>query len=233
MSRTGTRNGACAALALSLALAGGVRAQTVDSTAVDTSTAAAEPAVESLDSPRPEPTRPVRAARLEPLNPELADAPYRLDPGPRPFQNRIAFSPGFGFLGSERLFAFRFAYHPDPWLGYEASIGHNPGQSVHAVLHMLSAIVRRPLPGRWQPYVSGGYGMMMVFPGRALNAAPVTKNALAVGGGLEFYIRSDLALRADVRHATVFGREKDRDGVVAFNYLQETVGLSFYRSVKP
>lgn len=210
-------------------MAGGVHAQTVDSAAVDSSSAA----VEALDAPRPEPARPIRAARLEPLNPELAEAPYRLEPGPRPFQNRIAFSPGFGFLGSERLFAFRFAYHPDPWLGYEASIGHNPGQSVHAVLHMLSAIVRRPLPGRWQPYVSGGYGMMMVFPGRALNASPVTKNALAVGGGLEFYIRSDLALRADVRHATVFGREKDRDGVVAFNYLQETVGLSFYRSVKP
>jgi hypothetical protein len=236
LNRAGAKNGACVAFALSLALAGGVRAQGADSTSAEPGSAAVEPADaagDGLDAPHPGRARHAQAARLEPLVPELADAPYRLDPGPRPFQNRIAFSPGYGYLGSERLFAFRLAYHPDQWLGYEASIGHNPGQSVHAVLHMVSAIVRHPLPGRWQPYVSGGYGMMMVFPGHALNASPVTKNALAVGGGLEFYIRSDLALRADVRHATVFGREKDRDGVVAFGYLQETVGMSFYRSVKP
>ena len=216
-------------------MAGGVRAQNADSTSAtdDAAVEALVPEHDPLDAPRPQRSQPGRHPRLEPLVPELAEAPYRLDPGPRPFKNRIALSPGYGFLGSERLFAFRLAYHPDPWLGYEASIGHNPGESVHAVLHQLTAIVRRPLPGRWQPYVSGGYGMIMVFPGRSINASPVTKNALAVGGGLEFYVRSDLALRADVRHATVFGRERNRDGVVAFGYLQETVGLSFYRSIKP
>jgi hypothetical protein len=73
----------------------------------------------------------------------------------------------------------------------------------------------------------------MVFPGLSLNADPVTKNAVAAGGGLELYIRNDLAIRADVRHATVFGREKDRDGVVAYDYLQETIGLSFYRTIAP
>ena len=95
-------------------------------------------------------------------------------------------------------------------VGYEAALGHNPGQSVHAVIHSLSALVRYPLPGRFQPYLSAGYGMMMVFPGQSLNADPVTKNALAIGGGLEFYIRSDVAVRAEMRHATVFGKEKGR-----------------------
>ena len=170
---------------------------------------------------------------LEALNPELASEPYRLAPGERPFQQRLAVSPGFGFLGSERLFTMRVAYNPSPWLGYEGSIAHNPGQSVHAVLHTVSAVVRRPLSGRFQPYLTGGYGMIMVFPGQSLNAAPVTKNTLSAGGGLEFYIRTDLALRAEVRNATVFGRQGNRDGVVAFNYLQETIGLSFYRSIRP
>ena len=190
---------------------------------------ASEGVVTQAPPARPSKPRP----QLEALVPELAEAPYRLAPGPRPFQHRINMSPSYGYLGSEPLYAFRLGYYPDSWLGYEATVAHNPGESVHAVLHTVSAILRRPVSGRWQPYVSGGYGMIMVFPGQSLNASPVTKNALALGGGLEFYIRSDLALRGDVRHATVFGREKDRDGVVAYGYLQETVGLSFYRSVRP
>ena len=151
----------------------------------------------------------------------------------RPFRHRLSFSPGYGSLGSKPLFAARVTYHPNSWLGYEWSIGHNPGQSVHAALHMVSAIVRYPLPGRVQPYLSAGYGMMLVFPGQSLNAAPVTKNALTIGGGLEFYIRGDLAVRADARRATMLGRERDRDGIVAYDYLQQTIGLAFYRSIRP
>jgi len=174
-----------------------------------------------------------RSGGLEALVPELAARPYHLAAGPREFQHRVSISPSFGNLGAGRLFAFRAAYNPNPWLGYEASIGHNPAHSVHAVLHTVSAIVRHPFPGRFQPFASGGYGMMMVFPGRSLNASQVTKNALVAGGGLEFYIRSDLALRADVQYATVFGRQKAREGVVTYDYLEETLGLSFYRTIRP
>jgi len=182
-----------------------------------------------------EPAIPGDAPRegLEPLVPELAGNPYRLDPGVRPFLHRLAVTPGFGRLGSQRLFTLRIAYNPNEWLGYEASIGHNPGQAVHAALHSLNAIVRRPRAGRFQPYLSAGYGMMLVFPGQSLNADPVTKNAVAVGGGLEFYVRSDLALRAEMRGATVFGREANRDGMVVYEYLEQTVALSFYRTITP
>jgi len=170
---------------------------------------------------------------LEALVPELAEHPYRLPPGVRPFQHRLAFSPGYGSLGSKRLFIARMTYHPNQWLGYEWSLGHNPGQSVHAALHMLSVIVRRPFAGRLQPYLAAGYGMMLVFPGQSINAAPVTKNALAIGGGLELYIRGDLAIRADLRHDTVLGRERDRDGTVAYDYFQQSIGLAFYRTIRP
>ena len=219
------------AFAMLCALAGGVavapaRSETVPGE-TDTTSVAAD--VEPV-----EPSGPVSTEDgLEALVPEVAHHPYRVEPGVRPFRNRLAFSPGYGSLGSKRLFVARVTYHPNAWLGYEWSIGHNPGQSVHAALHMLSAIVRRPLSGRLQPYVSGGYGMMLVFPGQSLNAAPVTKNAFTMGGGLEFYIRGDLAVRADVRRATVLGRERDRDGIVAYDYLQQTIGLAFYRSIRP
>jgi len=173
------------------------------------------------------------APKLEALNPAVAEHPYRLEPGPRKFENRISFSPGYGTLGSEALYAFRLAYQPSGWLGYEASLGHNPGQSVHAVLHTLNALVRYPLSGRFQPYLAGGYGMIIVTPGGAINADPVTKNALVYGGGLEFFIREDLALRGDLRQATVFGRQKDQEGVVTYNYLQQTIGLTFFRTIKP
>ncbi len=170
---------------------------------------------------------------LEALNPELASHPYRLESGPRPFQHRVSLSPAYGFFGSTELYALRLSYNPERWLGYEAQLGHNPGQSVHAVLHSVSAIVRHPFAGRFQPYASLGYGMLMVFPGLAVNAKPVTKNALAVGGGLEMYIRNDLAVRAELRHATVIGSQRDREGIVAYEYAQGTIGLAFYRSIQP
>jgi len=178
------------------------------------------------------PPAPAHAA-LESLNPDLASHPYRLDPGLRPYRDRLSVSPAYGWLGADAFYALRVTYNPQSWLGYEASIAHSPGQSVHAVLHTLSAIVRRPLPGRFQPYLAGGYGMMVVFPGQAVNAAPVTRNALVGGGGLEIYVRNDLALRGDLRGATVFGGQRGGDGLVAYQYSQGTIGLSFYRSIRP
>ena len=61
----------------------------------------------------------------------------------------------------------------------------------------------------------------------------MTKNALTAGGGLELYLRSDLAIRGEARYASVFGREREHDGVVVYDYLTETIGLSFYRSLRP
>ncbi len=170
---------------------------------------------------------------LEHLVPELSGNAYRLEPGDRPFLHRFSVTPAFGRLGTERLFALRVSYNPNRWLGYEAYIAHNPGQSVDAVLNGVNAVLRHPLPGRLQPYVSAGYGMITVHPGRSVNADPVTKNMLSAGGGLEFYIRSDLALHADVQYSTAFGSERDRDGVVGYDYVQQTIGLSFYRSIAP
>jgi opacity protein-like surface antigen len=170
---------------------------------------------------------------LEALEPALAEDAYHLSPGPRPYLHRLAVTPAFGALGSERLFAMRVAYNPNEWLGYEAELAHNPGQAVHAVVHRLSLVVRRPLPGRLQPYVTAGYGMAVVLPGHSVNADAVTKNLLALGGGLELYIRDDLALRAEMRRSTVFGRQANREGLVAYDYLEQTLGLSFYRTLRP
>lgn len=193
----------------------------------------ADPLLDDVQEPARVPPPAPKPRALEPLVPALAEHPYRMSPGPRAYLHRLAFSPGFGALGSERQFLFRLAYYPNAWLGYEGSLNHNPAQSVHAVLHSLSAVVRRPVPGRLQPYLAAGYGMYMVFPGRSLNADPVTKNAVSAGGGLEVFIRDDLALRGEMRRATVFGREKNREGVVTYDYLEQSIGLVFYRSVAP
>jgi hypothetical protein len=220
-----SRRRLAASAALLLALAPGVvRAQAPDSTVVAPPAPPVAPAAVAGDSQRGAPVA---------LVPELAAHPYRLEPGVRPFRQRLSVSPGYGYLGTERLFALRATYNPQAWLGYEASLGHNPGQSVHAVLHTFSAIVRRPLPWRLQPYGALGYGMFIVFPGQALKAKPVTKNSLAVGGGIDFFIRGDLAIRADLRHATMFGKQRDRDGTVTYGYSQGTIGLAFYRTVRP
>lgn len=175
-------------------------------------------------------TTPAKPA-LTYVNPELAGNPYKLSEGKREFLNRIVFSPGFGRLGSEKLYAFRLGYNPNPWLGYEVSIGHNPGQAVHALFHTINAVVRVPFSGRLQPYVTGGYGMMLVYPGRLFKADPVTKNTLLGGGGVEFYIRDDVALRTEWRHVTVIGGERNSEETVTYNYGEATVGFAFYRTL--
>ena len=170
---------------------------------------------------------------LEALRPEAARAPFALEPGVRPFRNRLSVSPGYGMLGRDRLFVLRAAYHPSSWLGYEAALGHDPGQSVHAFLHSFSVLLHWPRAGRLQPYAAAGYGMVMVEPGPALNAKPVTKNALTGGAGLEWFIRDDLSLRSEVRQAAVFGEQRGQTGVVVYDYTQATIGVSFYRSIRP
>jgi len=170
---------------------------------------------------------------LEALRPEAARAPFTISSGVRSFREQLAVSPAWGVMGVDRLFLLRAAYHPGRWFGYEATLGHNPGQSVHAVLHTFGVLLRWPLAGRFQPYGSVGYGMVMVQPGPSLNAKPVTKNALTGGAGLEWFIRNDLSLRSELRQAAVFGEQRGRQGIVVFDYTQATIGLAFYRSIRP
>ena len=165
------------------------------------------------------------------LVPEMKDAGWKVTDDKNRFKHRISFSPAYGKLGSEDLFAFRIGYSPNVWLGYEASLGHNPASSLHGMLHTFNVILRYPLSGRFQPYATIGYGMMTVYPGQAINADPVTKNALTGGGGLELYIRNDVALRAEVRGATVLGQQLHTEGTVAYDYLEYTIGFSFFRSL--
>lgn len=172
------------------------------------------------------------AAEREYLVPELRDEPFRVGDAPRLFLRRLAFSPAYGSFGGNLLYAFRISYHPNSWFGYEAGLGHSPGESAHSLLNTLDLLFRYPLPGRIQPYGSAGYGMIMVFPGRALNANSVTKNAFTYGGGIEAFIRSDVAFRFGVRGALVLGGELDEEGTVAYRYREVTAGLAFYRELK-
>jgi len=165
------------------------------------------------------------------LVPELEDVGFQVSNDRNKYKNRISFSPGFGALGSQDLFAFRLGYAPNVWLGYEVAMGHNPAASLHAVLHTFNVILRYPVPWRIQPYATLGYGMITVYPGKAINADPVSKNTLTAGGGLEFYVRDDIALRGEVRSATVLGQQLGVDGTVAYDYLEYTIGFSFFRSV--
>jgi len=165
------------------------------------------------------------------LVPELAEGPFAIQPGRHRFLDRLSFSPAFGRLGDGKVHAVRAAYHPQRWLGWEATIGHNPGRSVHALTHSLDAVLRWPLPGRFQPYGAIGYGMILVFPGEVLNSDPVTGNLFEAGGGLEIYVRDDLAVRFDARHMTVPGRDAATDESVSYGYAQWTAGLAFHRDL--
>jgi opacity protein-like surface antigen len=202
-----------------LALLASPRVARAIEAAADSSAVTAEPAV-YVDG-------------LEALVPSAASAPFGITPGVRSFAQRLAVSPGYGVMGTDKLFVLRAAYFPTSWLGYEATLGHNPGQAVHAILNTFSLLLRRPFAGRFQPYAVLGYGMVMVQPGPSLNAKPVTKNALSGGAGLELFIRDDLALRTEWRQAAVFGEQRGRDGVVVYDYTQATIGLAFYRSIRP
>ena len=165
------------------------------------------------------------------LVPELENAGYRIKPGRKAFKHRLSFSPAIGQLGNQDYFAFRLGYNPNSWLGYEFSLGHNPASGLHALLHTFNVQLRYPIPWRTQPYATIGYGMMTVYPGRAINADPVSRNTLTTGGGLEFYIREDVALRGEIRGVTLFGSERDSDETVTYSYREYTIGFTFYRSL--
>ena len=206
---------------LTVLATGTARAQTADSSAVA--------APDSIVAPRA--VTPPPANKTTYLVPELEDAGYRIDRGPERFAHRIGFSPAYGALGDNELFAFRISYSPNTWLGYEASLGHNPAEGLHALLHTFNVLLRYPLPGRFQPYGTLGYGMLTVYPGQALNADPVTKNALTFGGGLELYIRNDVSLRGEMRGASVIGQELNQNSAVVYDYREYTIGFSFYRNL--
>lgn len=181
---------------------------------------------------------PANAEEMEPRNyereylvPEMQDASLNLSEGKRQFAHHFSVSPAVGKLGTDDLFALRLAYNPVPWLGWEVSLGHNPASSLHALIHTLNALVRYPLASRIQPYGTLGFGMMTVYPGQAVKADPVTKNTMTIGGGLEFYVRDDVALRGEMRMATVIGQDPGQDNSVAYNYREYTVGLVFYRNL--
>lgn len=168
-------------------------------------------------------------AELIPLRPELARQPYRLAPGPRPYAHRLAVSPAYGALGKSRLFVLRVAYSPSQWLGYEAEVGHAPGHSAHSLVHAMSLVLRHPFPGRFQPYLVGGYGMILVFPSRAENADSVTRNLLSGGCGLELYIRDDLALRGEWKRTTALSGGRLGPASLTYDYAEGTLGFSFQR----
>lgn len=172
-----------------------------------------------------------RAGELVHLVPALEGNPYRLAAGVRPYRGRLGFSTAAGSLGSQRQYLLRLSYAPRSWLGYEASVAHNPASSVHALFHDFAIVLRRPLPGRLQPYLTAGYGMMIAFPGGALLADSITRNVLSAGGGLELFLREDVALRCDYRGRRLLDSE---DGAtVAYDYTDFSLGFVFYRSLLP
>lgn len=165
------------------------------------------------------------------LVPEMNGAGFHLEDGKRPFLHRLSFSPVFGELGASEYYVFRLAYNPSPWLGYEANLGHNPAESVHALVNSLRVLLRYPLPGRFQPFVSADYGMMLVFPGKVFQADPVTKNVMGAGLGLELYVRDDVAVRGEIRNVTVLGGRTESDESAALSYREFTFGFSFYKTL--
>ncbi|MEZ4650273.1 MAG: outer membrane beta-barrel protein [Candidatus Eisenbacteria bacterium] len=197
-----------------------------DTVRVDTSASLSRDALASPLTPSAPPS-----PGLEPLVPSLAGRTFALEPGPRPFLHRLAFSPGVGQMGDEPLYTLRMAYNPNPWLGWEAYVAHNKGKSVHALFNMLNAQIRYPVPFRLQPYLTGGFGVVLVYPGPSVNADPVTENALAGGVGLEFYLRDDVALRGEWRRTSVFARDRYTEESAVYAYDELTVGFSFYRRI--
>jgi hypothetical protein len=166
---------------------------------------------------------------IEYLVPAMAAGRLALAPGDRPYQRHFGFSIGAGELGGQPQYLLRAAYAPRTWLAYEATVAHNPASAVHALFHDFGLVLRRPLPWRLQPYLTASYGMMVAFPGGALLADSVTRNVLSGGGGLELFIRDDLALRLDARGRRVL--HPAAGGTLVYDYADYSAGFIFYRSL--
>jgi len=141
----------------------------------------------------------------------------------------LALTAGAGYLGSDPMYALRLAYFALPWLGMEATLGHNPSGSEHAILHYANAVARFDRPGHVRPFVTAGLGTIEVFPGIAINASPVTKLLLNVGAGTHLHLRDDVALRVEARSFTILDQQEGHRG--AYQYLEWSCGVTFRRQL--
>jgi hypothetical protein len=134
-----------------------------------------------------------------------------------------------GYLGSDPEYTLRLAYFALPWLGMEATLAHNPSGSDHAILHYVNAVARLDRPGHLRPFVTAGLGTIEVFPGTAINAAPVTKLLLNAGAGTHLHLRDDVALRVEARSFTILDQQEGHRG--AYQYLEWSCGVTFRRQL--
>ena len=141
----------------------------------------------------------------------------------------LALTAGAGYLGSDPVYALRLAYFALPWLGMEATLGHNPSGSEHAILHYANAVARLDRPGWVRPFVTAGLGTIEVFPGTAINASPVTKLLLNAGAGTHLHLRDDVALRVEARSFTILDQQEGHRG--AYQYLEWSCGVTFRRQL--
>lgn len=144
-----------------------------------------------------------------------------------PVAGDVALGVGAGMLGADPVYALRLAYFALPWLGFEATLGHNPSGSEHAVLHYANAVGRLHHQGRLRPFVTAGLGTIEVFPGIAVNAKPVTKLLLDAGAGTHLHLRDDVALRFEARSFTILDQQEGHRG--AYHYLEWSCGVTFSR----
>ena len=148
--------------------------------------------------------------------PSCAQNPYRLAPGPRPFLNSaVTFSPGVRTSRSRRLVRVPHRLQPELVARLRGiARAHNPGQSVHAVINSLTAVVRHPWSGRFQPFSPAATAWSWSCRAETVNAGAGHQECLDLRRWPRAATSAVISRSApDMQQATVFGRQQGHDGV--------------------
>ena len=88
--------------------------------------------------------------------PSAHDATAPPSAGLRDLTGNLSFTAAAGQFGAQELYSLQLAFHPNRYLGLEATLAHNPASGVHAALHHFGALV--PVGSLWRirPFVTAG-----------------------------------------------------------------------------
>ena len=136
---------------------------------------------------------------------------------------------GDQFLKTSPVYGGAFGYNFDEHFGVELGgsfidSGTRRGNSVdvHTYFYHMDALYHmKPWGGKFQPYLAAGVGgMTFDYEGDVRGKDPVTAFAVNYGGGVEYFIADNFALRGDVRHVITTNG--------GFNDLLCTAGVTVY-----
>lgn len=133
---------------------------------------------------------------------------------------RFGYSFGMGWLEFDFTYNWKFVYYMTPRLALEGAFKHTLGDAADSyfILSNLSYLLKNDA-SHFQPYVTGGLGVINTVPERSIGTDGVSNMAINYGIGARKYFKPNLSFLFNLTQYTVFVGKGIR------NFREFTFGL--------